>query len=82
MLLALVGSGLGRDAAYRIVQRNARIAHDQRRSFREVLLQDPEVSAAFGGAEATSRSLEEAFDLTRSLANIHRTFAALDEVAE
>jgi len=81
VLLALIGSGIGREAAYRIVQRDARLAHEQRRPFRDVLTEDPEVSGAFGGTEATSSSLEEAFDLTRSLANVHRTLAALDDVA-
>ena len=44
VLLALISSGLKRDAAYRIVQRDALAAHAQRRSFRAILAEDPEVS--------------------------------------
>ena len=81
VLLALISSGLSREAAYRIVQRDASLAHEQRRSFRAILSEDPEVSGAFGGTRATARSLDEAFDLTRSLARVQHTFAALDKVA-
>jgi adenylosuccinate lyase len=80
VLLGLIGSGLTRDAAYRIVQRDARVSHEQRRPFRDVLGEDPEVSDAFGGADAASRSLDEAFDLSRSLTHIRRTFAALEKI--
>jgi adenylosuccinate lyase len=80
VLLALVGSGLTRDAAYRIVQRDALAAHEQRRPFRDILAEDPSVSEALGGPEEATKSLDEAFDLTRSLANIQRTFAALEKV--
>ncbi|HVG68142.1 MAG TPA: adenylosuccinate lyase [Gaiellales bacterium] len=44
VLTALVESGLGRDDAYRVVQRNAQRAWDEQRSFRELLEADPEVS--------------------------------------
>ncbi len=80
VLLALVASGLTRDVAYRIVQRDARIAHEEERPFRAVLDADPEVSSALGGAEAASKSLDEAFDLSRSLAHIQRFFDALENV--
>jgi hypothetical protein len=62
------------------VQRDARVSHEQRRPFRDVLGEDPEVSDAFGGADAASRSLDEAFDLSRSLTHIRRTFAALEKI--
>ena len=81
VLLALVGSGLTRDGAYRIVQRDARTAQEERRSFRAVLDADPEVAAALGGAEQAAKSLDEAFDLDRSLAQVRRTFDALEQVA-
>jgi adenylosuccinate lyase len=81
VLLALIGSGLTRDAAYRIVQRDARLSHEQRRPFRDVLAEDDEVIGAFGGTEETSRSLGQAFDLTRSLKHLGRTFAALEDVS-
>ncbi len=81
VLLALIGSGLTRDGAYRIVQRDARTAQEERRSFRAVLDADPEVAAALGGAEQAAKSLDEAFDLGRSLAQVRRTFDALEQVA-
>jgi adenylosuccinate lyase len=80
VLLALVGAGLTRDAAYRIVQRTARASHEQRRPFRDVLSEDAEVTAAFGGADAASRSLDQAFDLARALIHVGRTFEALENV--
>ena len=81
VLLALIASGMARDGAYRIVQRDARVAQDERRPFRDVLAEDPEVAEALGGTEEAARSLDEAFDLTRSLANVQRTFAALENVS-
>ena len=80
VLLALVGSGLSRDVAYRIVQRDARVAHTERRSFRAVLDADPEVSGALGGGAQAAKALDEAFDLSRSLAQVRRTFDALEKV--
>jgi adenylosuccinate lyase len=65
VLLALVSAGLTRDAAYRIVQRDARAAWAERRPFRDVLKEDPEMSL-------TGAQLAEAFDLTRSLRHADR----------
>jgi adenylosuccinate lyase len=65
VLLALVSSGLTRDAAYRIVQRDARVAWAERRPFRDVLSEDPEMAL-------TEAELDEAFDLTRSLRHTDR----------
>ncbi|MBD0348926.1 MAG: adenylosuccinate lyase [Thermoleophilia bacterium] len=45
LLLALVESGLGRDDAYRLVQRNALRAWEEERDFRELAAGDPEVAA-------------------------------------
>ena len=50
VLLALVNGGLSRDAAYRIVQRDARAAWAESRPFRQVLDEDPEVTLVGGGA--------------------------------
>ena len=80
VLLALIGSGMSREAAYRIVQRDARLSHEQRRPFRDVLTEDPEVSRAFSDADAASRALDDAFDLSRSLAHLRRTLGALEGV--
>jgi adenylosuccinate lyase len=70
VLLALVSSRLTRDAAYRIVQRDARVAWAERRPFRDVLNEDPEMSL-------TEAQLDEAFDLTRSLRHTDRFRDAL-----
>jgi adenylosuccinate lyase len=78
VLLALVRSGLPRDSAYRIVQRDARRAVEERVGFRAVLEKDPEVAAALG--EATDRVLDDAFDLARTLGHSHRTIDALAAV--
>jgi adenylosuccinate lyase len=80
VLLSLVRAGLARDAAYRIVQRDARRAIEERRGFREVLEKDPDVEAALGGA--LPEVLAEAFDLGRALAHAGRTIDALAEVPE
>ncbi len=71
VLLSLVDAGLTRDAAYRIVQRDARQAWEERRAFREVLDADPEV-------EVAAEVLDRAFDLNRLLAHAHRFIDALD----
>ena len=46
VLLALVEAGETRDDAYRIVQRNAMRAWHEERSFRELLADDADVTAA------------------------------------
>jgi adenylosuccinate lyase len=73
VLLALVGSGLSRDAAYRIVQRDALVAWEEGRAFRSILEADSEVPL-------DKAALDEAFDLHRSLRHIDRVMAALDAV--
>jgi len=73
VLLALVASGLDRDAAYRIVQRDARVAWESRRAFRAVLDEDPDVTLDVA-------ELDEAFSLDRSLRHAHRFLDALTEV--
>ncbi len=73
VLLALVAGGMGRDAAYRIVQRDARAAWEERRPFRQVLESDPEVTVA-------PEVLDDAFDLARALRHVHRFTDALPSV--
>jgi len=73
VLLALVAGGISRDAAYRIVQRDARTAWEEGRSFRSVLDEDPEVTL---GPDA----LDDAFDLTRTLRHVHRFTDALEDL--
>jgi len=74
VLLALVSGGLSRDAAYRIVQRDARAAWSEGRPFRQVLDEDPEVTL-------TPAALDDAFDLARTLRHVHRFTDALSELA-
>ncbi len=74
VLLALVGAGLTRDDAYRIVQDTARTAHTTRTHFRAVLEADPRVTL-------TSEHLDDAFSLDRALANTGPVFDALEELA-
>jgi adenylosuccinate lyase len=73
VLLALVASGMTRDDAYRIVQRNAMAAWEQGKPFRTVLEGDPEVTAS-------AEQLDDAFSLERALRHAHRTIDALEEI--
>jgi len=62
VLLALVGAGMLRDEAYAVVQRAAMRAWEQRRSFKESLLAEPEV-ARFLSEEALDRLFEPGYYL-------------------
>jgi adenylosuccinate lyase len=73
VLLALVESGMTRQAAYRVVQRDARRSWEQRRSFRSVLEEDPEVTLDAG-------ALDEAFSVERALRHVERFAEAVKEV--
>jgi len=73
VLLALVSSGLTRDAAYRVVQEAAATAWSERRPFRSVLEDDDRVALSAG-------QLDDAFGLERSLRHAGGIFAALEEV--
>ncbi len=73
VLLSLVESGVPRDDAYRMVQRNAMRAWETRSMFRELLEADAEVMASMG-----SEQLDACFDLTHALRNVQRTFDAVD----
>lgn len=79
VLLALVASGCTRDQAYRIVQRDARLAFEGHRMFREILESDDELIAIVG-RDRIDRILDDAFDLSRALRHSHRTIDALKEV--
>jgi adenylosuccinate lyase len=71
VLLALVDAGMSRDEAYRIVQRDARVAGSTGRSFREVLATDADVPI-------DGVALKAAFDLDRVLRHRRRFLEALD----
>jgi adenylosuccinate lyase len=72
VLLALVESGLGRDDAYRLVQRSATRAVDEQRPFIDVLRDDPAVVGSLG-----LDRLVACFDLGHALANAGRSVDAL-----
>jgi adenylosuccinate lyase len=72
-LLALVASGMERDVAYRVVQRDARRAVEEERHLRAVLEEDDEVSL-------DASVMDEVFDLSRSLAQVHRFLDAIEGV--
>jgi adenylosuccinate lyase len=76
VLSALVEAGLARDEAYRIVQRNAQQAWGERRSFRELLEQEPALSGLIDSAQ-----LDELFDYSRFLRCVPIVFERLDELA-
>jgi adenylosuccinate lyase len=73
VLLALVEEGVPRDDAYRIVQRDATRSWEEDRAFREVLGEDPDVTAALD-----AERLAACFDLPRALGNAGRAVDALD----
>jgi len=73
VLTALVEAGLRRDAAYRIVQRAAQTAWDERRSFRELLEQDAEVTL-------DAEKLDELFDYGRFVRNVSAILERLDDI--
>ena len=74
VLLALVDSGLTRDDAYRIVQEDAASAWSQRQHLRTVLENDSRV-------KLSSKQLDDAFDLRRSLTHTSKTLDAAARIA-
>lgn len=71
VLLTLIDHGMVRDDAYRIVQRAARQAVEEQRSFRIIVEEDTEVTLS-------PEELERAFDLDRMLAHRGRYLKALE----
>jgi adenylosuccinate lyase len=70
LLLDLVESGVSREDAYRVVQSHAMRAWKEDLDFRELILNDPEISRRVPRAK-----IEHAFDLKRQLKNIDKIFA-------
>jgi adenylosuccinate lyase len=70
VLLALVGKGLSRDEAYRLVQRHAMKAWESREPFKPLLLADPEIRHHLSPAE-----IENCFDLGYHLRHLDEIFA-------
>jgi adenylosuccinate lyase len=73
VLLALVESGLSRDEAYRLVQRNAMRAWDEELDFRELVRADEEI--------ATRIELDSVFDLSAYTRHIDTVFTRLTSIA-
>ena len=72
LLLALVGHGLDRADAYRLVQRNAMRAWDEELDFASLVRSDAEITAVLDDP-----ALIDVFDLDATIANIDRTFDRL-----
>jgi adenylosuccinate lyase len=72
LLLALVESGLGRDEAYRTVQRNAMRAWEEERDFHELVAADPEISDRLG-----REALDGVFDLEAAVRHVDIVFERL-----
>jgi len=76
LLLALVGAGLDRGEAYRVVQRHAMQAWDEERDFRELVLADSEISTRLDTA-----ALESVFDLAATVQHVDIVFERLRALA-
>jgi adenylosuccinate lyase len=72
LLLALVEAGVERDAAYRLVQRNAMRAWDDELDFAGLVRADDEISARLG-----REALDDVFDLAATVAHVDTVFARL-----
>ena len=70
LLLALVASGLTRDDAYRLVQRQAMRAWDEGLDFRSLSRADPEIAARV--------DLADVFDLTSYTRHVDEVFARME----
>ncbi len=71
VLLALVAGGLSRDDAYRIVQRRAQQALDERTALRKLLADDPQTAGL---------DLDAIFDPTAFVRYAHEIVGRLDEL--
>src|SRR5437763_2268442 len=81
LLLALVESGLERDEAYRLVQRNALRAWDEEQDFRELVRADREIAGrvdldAVFDPTAYTRHADTVFERLRSLVRKEETIHA------
>jgi adenylosuccinate lyase len=70
LLLDLVEHGVSREDAYRMVQAHAMRAWKEALDFRQLVLNDQEITA-----RVPAKQLEHAFDLKRQLRNIDKIFA-------
>jgi adenylosuccinate lyase len=75
LLLALVESGLGREEAYRAVQRNAMRAWEDERDFRELVAADAEIADRLG-----PEALDGVFDLEAAVRHVDVVFERLQSL--
>jgi adenylosuccinate lyase len=69
LLLELAGSGMSREDAYRLVQKNAMDAWTNDKNFRELVANDPEITARL-----SKEKLAGVFDYKRQLKNVDAIF--------
>ena len=77
VLHILVESGLSRDEAYRLVQRNALRAWDEERDFEALVRADPEIAGRVDAA-----ALDAAFDLGGAVRHVDTVFERLRALRE
>jgi adenylosuccinate lyase len=69
LLLELVAKGVTREAAYKMVQKNAMRVWDEGGVFKEKVLSDPEITKV-----CSTKDIEKVFDSTRLVTNVDRIF--------
>jgi adenylosuccinate lyase len=74
LLLDLVEAGVLREDAYRLVQANAMKAWKEDLNFRDLIMNDPEITS-----KVKRETLEHAFDLQRPLRNVDKIFGRVFE---
>jgi adenylosuccinate lyase len=72
VLLMLTDSGIARDLAYRIVQRNAMASWETGKSFKTLIEADAEIMARI-----SRKALDKVFDLKLHFKDVNRTFKVL-----
>jgi adenylosuccinate lyase len=77
LLLALVGAGLPRDEAYRLVQAHAMRAWDEERDFVELVRADAEI-----GRHLDAAALDRVFDLEATVRHVDTVFERLHALVE
>ena len=73
ILNALIETGLSRQDAYKIVQRNAMVCWKERSSFRDILNADSEITGRLD-----AKQLDELFDYTYYTRYVDDSFRRLD----
>jgi adenylosuccinate lyase len=72
VLLLLTESGISREEAYRMVQRNAMQCWETGRDLKELIMEDEDVMK-----KVSQEQLDEAFDVQRHFSDVDRTFRVL-----